>query len=144
LIAAELFIVTASALLAVILAATFSPFVIGLRNRGWSRTASAALVTVVAVLIVIATLALITLALAPYVPELAARVQDGIATIRQDLAGTAIPQETVDAAQGASSQAQAAIGAAIGTLVGHLAMVGTIGLLALFLLTQAQLAVTPV
>ena len=133
LIATELFIVTASALLAVILAATFSPFVIGLRNRGWSRTASAALVTVVAVLIVIATLTLITLALAPYVPEVAARVQDGIATIRQQLAGTAIPQETVDAAQGATSQAQAAIGAAIGTLVDRVAMVATIGLLALFL-----------
>ena len=39
LIATELFTVTASALLAVIMAATFSPFVIGLRNRGWSRTA---------------------------------------------------------------------------------------------------------
>ena len=133
LIATELFTVTASALLAVILAATFSPFVIGLRNRGWSRTASAALVTVVAVLIVIATLTLITLALAPYVPEVAARVQDGIATIRQQLAGTAIPQETIDAAQGATSQAQAAIGAAIGTLVDRVAMVATIGLLALFL-----------
>ena len=133
LIATELFIVTASALLAVILAATFSPFVIGLRNRGWSRTASAALVTVVAVLIVIATLTLITLAFAPYVPEVAARVQDGIATIRQQLAGTAIPQETVDAAQGATSQAEAAIGAAIGTLVDRVAMVATIGLLALFL-----------
>ena len=84
-------------------------------------------------LIVIATLALITLALAPYVPEVAARVQDGIATIRQQLAGTAIPQETIDAAQDASSQAQAAIGAAIGTLVDRVAMVATIGLLALFL-----------
>ena len=133
LIATKLFIVTASALLAVILAATFSPFVIGLRNRGRSRTASAALVTVVAVLIVIAVLTLITLALAPYVPELAARVQDGIATICQQLAGTAIPQETIDAAQGASSQAQSAIGAAIGTLVDRVAMVATIGLLALFL-----------
>ena len=133
LIATELFTVTASALLAVIMAATFSPFVIGLRNRGWSRTASAALVTVVAVLIVIATLTLITLALAPYVPEVAARVQDGIATIRQQLAGASIPQETIDAAQDASSQVEAAIGAAIGTLVDRVAMVATIGLLALFL-----------
>ena len=132
-IATELFTVTASALLAVILAATFSPFVIGLRNRGWSRTASAGLVTVVAVVIVIAILTLITLALAPYVPEVAARVQDGIATIRQQLGSTAIPQETTDAAQGATSQAQAAIGAAIGTLVDRVAMAATIGLLALFL-----------
>jgi putative heme transporter len=132
-IAMELFTVTASALLAVIMAATFSPFVIGLRNRGWSRTASAALVTVVAVLIVLGTLALITLALAPYVPEVAVRVQDGIATVRQELAGTAIPQETIDAAQDASTQVEAAIGAAIGTLVNRLALAATIGLLALFL-----------
>ena len=120
---------TASALLAVIMAATFSPFVIGLRNRGWSRTASAGLVTVVAVLIVLATLALITLAFVPYIPEVAARVQDGIATIRQQLEGTTIPHEAIDAADGASSQVEAAIGAAIGTLVNSVAMAATIGLL---------------
>jgi len=133
LIATELFTVTASALLAVIMAATFSPFVIGLRNRGWSRTAAAGLVTVVAVLLVLGTLALITLALAPYVPEVASRVQDGIATIRQELAAASIPQQTIDAAEGASAQVEAAIGAAIGTLVERVAMVATIGLFALFL-----------
>jgi putative heme transporter len=133
LIAAELFTVTASALLAVILAATFSPYVIGLRNRGWSRTAAAGLVTLVAVLIVLGTLALITLALAPYVPEVADRVREGIATIRQELAGTSIPGETIDAAEGAATQVEAAIGAAIGVLVSRVAMVATIGLFALFL-----------
>jgi len=117
-IVAKLFTVTASALLAVIMAATFSPFVIGLRNRGWSRTASAALVTVVAVLIVLGTLVLITLALAPYVPEVADRVREGVAAVRQDLAGTAVPQEAVDAAQDASSQVEAAIGAVIGAVTG--------------------------
>ena len=124
---------TASVLLAVIMAATFAPFVIALRNRGWSRTAAAALITVVAVLIVLGTLILITLALAPYVPEVAARVQDGIAAISQELAGASIPQETIDAAEEASSQVEAAIASAIGTLVGSLAMAATIGLLALFL-----------
>ena len=133
LIASELFTVTASALLAVILAATFSPFVIGLRNRGWSRTASAALVTVVAVLIVIGTLALITLALAPYVPEVADRVQEGIATIRQELAGASIPQETIDAAQGASIAGPSRHRGRDRDPRGQLAMVATIGLLALFL-----------
>ena len=132
-IATELYTVTASALLAVIIAATVSPFVIGLRNRGWSRTAAAALVTVVAVLIVLGTVALITLALAPYVPEVAARVQDGIATLRQELANASIPPETIDAAQDASSQVEAAIGAAIGTLASHVATAATIGLFALFL-----------
>jgi predicted PurR-regulated permease PerM len=132
-IAMELFTVTASVLLAVIMAATFSPFVFGLRNRGWSRTASAAVVTVVAVLIVLGTLTLIALAFAPYVPEVADRVREGIATVRQELAGTSIPQETIDAAQDASSQIEAAIAAAIGTLASQLAMAGTIGLFALFL-----------
>jgi len=132
-IAAELYTVTASALLAVIMAATFAPFIIGLRNRGWSRTASAALVTVVAVLIVLVTVALITLAFAPYVPDVAARVQEGIATVRQNLAGTSIPEEALDSAQDASSQIEAAIGAAIGALVNKVAVVATIGLFALFL-----------
>jgi predicted PurR-regulated permease PerM len=67
------------------------------------------------------------------VPEVADRVRDGIATIRQELAGTSIPQESIDAAQNASSQIEAAVGAAIGTLVNSVAMAATIGLFALFL-----------
>jgi putative heme transporter len=129
----ELFTVTASVLLAVIMAATFAPFVLGLRNRGRSRTAAAGIVTVVAVLLILGTLALITLALAPYVPEVADRVRAGIATIRQDLAGAAVPQQALDAAQDASAQIEAAIGDAVGVLVGRLAQAATIGLLALFL-----------
>jgi putative heme transporter len=129
----ELFTVTASVLLAVIMAATFAPFVLGLRNRGRSRTAAAGIVTLVAVLLILGTLALITLALAPYVPDVADRVREGIATIRQDLAGAAVPQEALDAAQDASAQIEAAIGDAVGVLVGRLAQAATIGLLALFL-----------
>lgn len=129
----ELFTVTASVLLAVIMAATFAPFVLGLRNRGRSRTAAAGIVTLVAVLLILGTLTLIALALAPYVPEVADRVREGIATIRQDLAGAAVPQEALDAAQNASAQVEAAIGDAVGVLIGRLAQAATIGLLALFL-----------
>ena len=129
----ELFTVTASVLLAVIMAATFAPFVLGLRNRGRSRTAAAGIVTLVAVLLILATLALIALAFAPYIPEIADRVHAGIDTLRQDLAGAAVPQEALDAAEGASAQIEAAIGAAVGTLIGRLALAATIGLLALFL-----------
>jgi predicted PurR-regulated permease PerM len=129
----EMFTVTASVLLAVIMAATFAPFVLGLRNRGRSRTAAAGIVTLVAVLLVLGTLALITLALAPYVPEVADRVREGIATIRQELAGASVPQDALEAAQDASAQIEAAIGDAVGVLIGRLAQAATIGLLALFL-----------
>ena len=132
-IAGQLFVVTASILLAAIISATFAPFVLSLRNRGRSRTASAAIVTVAAVLVVLAVLTLITLALAPYVPDVVGRVQEGIASARQYLADASVPQSTIEAAQNAAAEIEKAIEQAVGVIAGHLATAATVGLLALFL-----------
>ena len=48
--------VTASILVAAIVAATFAPFVLALRDRGWSRIKAAAAVFVGAMLVILATL----------------------------------------------------------------------------------------
>ena len=61
--------ITASVLIAVIIAATFAPLATALRNRGWSRTKTAAVVTVGAILVITAVIVLIVLAFVPYVPE---------------------------------------------------------------------------
>ena len=50
--------VTASILVAAIVAATFAPYVLALRNRGWSRIKAAAAVFLVAATVIIATLPL--------------------------------------------------------------------------------------
>ena len=66
-IALELATVTASILLAAIVAATFAPYVLALRNRGWSRIRAAAVVFLGAALVIVATLVIIALAFVPYV-----------------------------------------------------------------------------
>ena len=57
--------VTASILVAAIVAATFAPFVLALRNRGWSRIKAAAAVFLGAAVVIIATLVIIALGLPP-------------------------------------------------------------------------------
>src|SRR5262245_20762382 len=123
-IASQLFVVTASILLAAIISATFAPFVLSLRDRGRSRTASAAIVTVGAVLVVLAVLTLITLALARYVPDVVGRVQDGIASARQFLADASVSESTIEAAQNAATEIEKAVEQAIGVIAGHLASAG--------------------
>ena len=59
--------VTASILIAAIVAATFAPFVLTLRNRGWSRIKAAAAVFLGAAAVIIATLVIIAIAFIPYI-----------------------------------------------------------------------------
>src|SRR5882672_1823979 len=64
-IAVLLSTVTASVLVAAIVAATFAPFVLALRDRGWSRIKAAAAVFLGAMLVILATLVVIGLAFLP-------------------------------------------------------------------------------
>jgi putative heme transporter len=132
-VATALSTVTASILIAVIVAATFAPFVLGLRQRGWSRTAAAGAVTIGALVVVVGTLLLITLAFVPYLPDVANWARDGVADVRQALADASVPPATVEAVGDAADQIEGAIGAAAPAVVGGLASVATIGILALFL-----------
>ena len=50
---------TVSIIVALIVSATFAPYVLWLRNRGWSRTAAALTVTALAVLVIVGTVLLI-------------------------------------------------------------------------------------
>ena len=62
-----------SILIAAIVAATFAPFVLALRNRGWSRIKAAAAVFLGAAVVIIATLAVIAIAFLPYIAAVARR-----------------------------------------------------------------------
>ena len=75
-----LWVVTASILVAIVIAAFFAPYALRLRARGRSRTAAAAIVWVVALAIVGGALLLLGLAMLPYVVELVRDLDAGRAT----------------------------------------------------------------
>ena len=70
LLVSVLWVVTASIVVAIVIAAFFAPYALRLRARGRSRTAAAAIVWVVALAIVGGALLLLGLAMLPYVVEL--------------------------------------------------------------------------
>lgn len=73
-----LWTITVPILIAMIVAATFAPYVLGLRNRGWSRVAAAHTVTVIALLVIGTALALVILALVPSLVDIFQRMIDGL------------------------------------------------------------------
>jgi predicted PurR-regulated permease PerM len=124
--------VTASVIVALIVAATFAPLGQGLRRRGWSGTASAAAVTGAAVLVGGLLLLLLALAFAPYIPTLVSAFQTGVESVRQQVAASGSPELAVQIAA-AAANFQAWLSDNFASLVGSVANAFTVGLLALFL-----------
>jgi predicted PurR-regulated permease PerM len=124
--------VTASVIVALIVAATFAPLGQGLRRRGWSGTASAAAVTGAAVVVGGLLLLLLALAFLPYVPGLVSSVQAGAAAVREQVAASASP-ELADEIATAVTNFQAWMSEHLAGIVGSVATAATVLLLALFL-----------
>jgi predicted PurR-regulated permease PerM len=85
--------VTASILVAAIVAATFAPFVLALRGRGWSRIKAAAAVFLGAMLVILATLVIIALAFLPAIKSVVEGITAGIARLKELLTSVNIPPE---------------------------------------------------
>jgi putative heme transporter len=132
-IAALLSTVTASILVAAIVAATFAPFVLALRDRGWSRVKAAAAVFLGAGFVILATLAVIAIAFLPYVSATIAALGTGLTTLQQDLAGLNIPPEVGVAIDHATQGIQAWLSNAVSVVAGDIASAFTVALLATFL-----------
>jgi putative heme transporter len=132
LLAAQLFVATASVLLAAIVAATFAPWVMGLRRRGWSRTRAAAVVTFGAVLVIATALLLITLALVPDASALASKVAAGMDALRQFLAQLDLPPEIAQRLQDAEQALQGWLSTNLQGIATTLATVVTIAILGTF------------
>jgi predicted PurR-regulated permease PerM len=92
-IAVLLSTVTASVLIALIVAATFAPYTSNLRDRGWSRTKAAGVVSLVALLVLTATLTLLAVAFLPYVAEVIRALQAGGDAVAAWLVEIDAPQE---------------------------------------------------
>jgi predicted PurR-regulated permease PerM len=117
--------VTASVVVALVVAATFVPLGRRLRARGWSPTLAAAAVTGSAVVMGTALLVLLVLAFVPYVPDLLAAIQRGVATLVAEL--------DADQLEAIVAGAQAWLADNLGDVVGNVANLVTVGILALFL-----------
>jgi predicted PurR-regulated permease PerM len=132
-IAVLLATVTASILVAAIVAATFAPFVLALRNRGWSRIKAAAAVFLGAMLVILATLVVIVLAFLPTSKLVVENISTGIARLKELLASVDIPPEVGTAIDHATQGIQSWISTQASDIAGGIATVATVGLLATFL-----------
>ena len=132
-LAAVLGTVTASVVVAVIIAATFAPYVDALRRRGWSPTKAAGVICLAALGIFSGAVLLVTLALVPSIVEVASAIEVGLASLRTALADVAVPPEVVTAIQQIAGGISEAVAAGIAAAVGSVATIATIGFLAGFL-----------
>ena len=128
--------VTISILVAGIIAATFAPIAGWLRGRGWSRTKTAAVVTLGAILSITAVIVLIALAFVPYVPEVIAAIQAAVVKVQADLAASGASSTAIaDAEQQLQTWLTTHISAIVGT-IGTVVTVAILGGILLFFLLQ--------
>jgi predicted PurR-regulated permease PerM len=89
--ARQLWVVTATIVLSVVVGAVLAPSVVRLRAQGRSRNAAALIVWGIAMLIALALLGLLAVALAPYVAELARRLEAGAAAVQDAIEAQDLP-----------------------------------------------------
>jgi putative heme transporter len=132
-IAVTLWTVTASVLLAGIVAATFAPFVLRLRDRGWSRIKAAAVVFLVAAGVIIVILGIIAIAFLPYVADAVNAITSGVAAVQARLADISIPPEIGQRIADATDALKAWASGAASGIAENLGTAATIAILGTFL-----------
>ena len=125
--------VTATILVSFTVAATFAPYVLGLRGRGWSRSRSALVVTLGAALVIAFTAFVIVLAFVPYIQDVIGSISSGLDSLQAQLDQVQIPPDLVGAAQQAASNLESWMQSSVGAIIGAAGQVATIALLSFFL-----------
>src|SRR4029077_9978332 len=125
--------VTASVLVAAIVAATFAPFVLALRDRGWSRIKAAPVVYLGAMAVIIATIVIIVIAFLPAITSVIDAVTGGVARFKDVLASLDLPPEVGAAIDHATKGLQDWISSEVSGLANTVATVATVAILATFL-----------
>ncbi len=133
LLASVLWTVTAAIGVAVVVSAAFAPLVLRLRQGGRSETAAAAIVWAAAITGITAVLILLGIAFFPYVVEVLARFEAGIADVQADVADVAAPAVVAAAGDLLRGLARAALSDVAGSVVDSAAGVVTVLVLASFL-----------
>ena len=133
LMATVLWTVTASIAVAVVIAAAFAPAVLRLRARGRSRTAASAIVWVIAIGVIAGILLLLGLLFLPYVVDLAGRIDAGLSDLQARLDAIAAPSFVGALVGHVVDELRAAIAGVAGMIASAAVDVGTILVLATFL-----------
>jgi predicted PurR-regulated permease PerM len=124
--------VTASILVALMIAAIFAPMTRRLRASGWSRTKAAAAVTGAAFLVAIAALVVLVILVMPELRDLSAAIGGAIADLEEDLSSGSV-QDGVRLLLHAAETAWEWLATEVAGLVGSVANAVTVAILALFL-----------
>ncbi len=132
-IAVQLATVVASIVLALILAATLAPYVSERRAWGWSRSKAAGVVSLVALLVFIAAVALIILAVVPALSEIISAFDAGISTLNGHLAALGVPADLTGILQRISDAIRGLVLGGLGDIVASAANIVTIAILGGFL-----------
>jgi predicted PurR-regulated permease PerM len=132
-IVVELWTVTASILIAAIIAATFAPYVLDLRQRGWSRIKAAAAVFLGAAFVIVATLFIIAIAFIPYIQPVLDGISTSLSTVQARLADLSVPPGVGAAVDLVTRGIEAWLSSGVASIAGEFAQVATVGLLATFL-----------
>ena len=125
--------VTVSILIAAIIAATFAPFVLTLRNRGWSRIKAAAAVFLGAAAVIIATLAIIAIAFIPYIAQTIDALSAALTTLQTQLASMNIPPEVGRVIERAAQGLEAWVSSSVSGILASVGEIATVSILATFL-----------
>ena len=120
-------------MIAAIVAATFAPYVLTLRQRGWSRIKAAAAVFLGAAFVIIATLVIIAIAFIPYVSSVLDALSAGLAALKANMAICQIPPEAGAAIERAAKGLQAWLSAAASGIVADVGALATVAILGTFL-----------
>ena len=132
-------------LVALIVAATFAPYVDALRRRGWASTKAAAAVSVGALVIIGGVAVLVALAVVPYIAELVSTIEAGIAVApdgaRRRRRSRRRSSTTVEAVlSGTHDWISSAIASAVGSAAGVVTVLFLGGFLTFFLLQDGDKA----
>ena len=126
--------VSAAIVVALIIAATFAPYVAALRARGWSRIRAAAAVTVSAFAVLGVGLALLTAAFLPYIFDVANAIQAAIADLQGAIAALDPPDAVMAVIDRIRSTITEILGNVVSAIAAPAATVITVVILAAFLL----------
>jgi predicted PurR-regulated permease PerM len=113
--------VTAAILIALIIAATFAPYVIALRARGWARTKAAAAVSLLALIVLTATFVILSIAFLPYVGSVVSAIQAGTAQAQDWLNQQGLPPAATELIGKAEGLVRNAVAGAVSELVAPIA-----------------------
>ena len=125
--------VTASILVALIVGATFAPVTRGLRARGWSRAKASAVVTVSAVFVAGAVIALVIFAFVPYAGQIATYLTTGAAELKTKLEEAQLSPDAAAAIHNGLTAARGWIAGELAGMAGNVAGAVTVAILSLFL-----------